>query len=121
VYHQVLTEGVLADGLVSESAVSELLEVLRTGDAADLIRESVRMVFQELIETEARDVIGGRRPARQTSGGNLDHRQRRLSAVLLAEAVLRLLVMAAGCSGRARCARGPALGRVPPLESRART
>lgn len=34
-----------------ESAVSELLEVLRTGDAVDLIRESVRMVLQELIET----------------------------------------------------------------------
>jgi putative transposase len=37
---------------LSESAVSELLEVLRTGDAVDLIRESVRTVLQELIETE---------------------------------------------------------------------
>jgi hypothetical protein len=35
---------------LSDSAVSELLEVLRTGDAVDLIRESVRMVLQELIE-----------------------------------------------------------------------
>jgi hypothetical protein len=42
---------------LSESAVCELLEVLRTGDAVDLIRESVRMVLQELIETEASDVI----------------------------------------------------------------
>jgi hypothetical protein len=29
------------------------LKVLRTGDAVDLIRESVRMVLQELIEVEA--------------------------------------------------------------------
>ena len=40
------------------SAVSELLQVLRTGDAVDLIRESVRMVLQELIKTEASDVLG---------------------------------------------------------------
>jgi hypothetical protein len=46
---------------LSESAVSELLEVLRSGDAVDLIRESVRMVLQELIETEASDVIGAAR------------------------------------------------------------
>jgi putative transposase len=38
---------------LSESAVSELLEMLRAGGAVDLIRESVRMVLQELIETEA--------------------------------------------------------------------
>jgi hypothetical protein len=43
---------------LSESAVSDLLEVLRTGDDVDLIGVSVRMVLQELIETEARDVIG---------------------------------------------------------------
>jgi len=37
-----------------QSAVSDLLEVLRTGEAVDLIRESVRTVLQELIEAEAR-------------------------------------------------------------------
>jgi putative transposase len=36
-----------------QSAVSDLLEVLRTGEAVDLIRESVRTVLQELIEAEA--------------------------------------------------------------------
>jgi putative transposase len=46
---------------LSESAVSELLDVLRTGHAVDLIRETVRMVLQELIETEASDVIGAAR------------------------------------------------------------
>src|SRR4051812_36154783 len=46
---------------LSESALSELLEALRTGDAVDLIRESVRMVLQELIEVEATERIGAAR------------------------------------------------------------
>jgi Transposase, Mutator family len=49
---------------LSQSAVSELLEALRTGEAVDLIRESVRMVLQELIEAEATDVIGAARHER---------------------------------------------------------
>ena len=43
------------------SAVSELLEAFRTGEGVDLIRESVRMVMQELIETEATERIGAGR------------------------------------------------------------
>jgi len=46
---------------LSQSAVSELLEALRTGEAVDLIRESVRMVLQELIEAEATEVVGAAR------------------------------------------------------------
>lgn len=46
---------------LSESALSELLEARRTGDAVDLIRESVRMVMQELIEAEATAAIGAAR------------------------------------------------------------
>jgi putative transposase len=41
-----------------QSALSELLEVFRTGDGVDLIRESVRVVMQELIEAEATERIG---------------------------------------------------------------
>ena len=52
---------------LSQSAVSELLEVLRTGEAVDLIRESVRMVMQELIEAEANQVIGAARYQRSPS------------------------------------------------------
>lgn len=44
-----------------QSAVSDLLEVLRTGEAVDLIRKSVRTVLQELIEAEAAEVIGAAR------------------------------------------------------------
>jgi putative transposase len=46
---------------LSQSAVSELLEAFRAGEGVDLIRESVRMVLQELIETEAATVIGAAR------------------------------------------------------------
>ncbi len=41
--------------------MSELLDAFRTGDGVDLIRESVRLVLQELIEVEAAEVIGAAR------------------------------------------------------------
>jgi hypothetical protein len=50
-----------------QSAVSDLLEVLRTGEAVDLIRESVRTVLQELIEAEAAEFIGATRYERSES------------------------------------------------------
>jgi hypothetical protein len=37
------------------------LDAFRAGDGVDLVRESVRMVLQELIETQAVEVIGARR------------------------------------------------------------
>ncbi len=47
-----------------QSAVSELLEAFRAGDGVDLVRESVRIVMQELIEAEATEAIGAGRYAR---------------------------------------------------------
>src|SRR6187431_2446977 len=44
-----------------QSAVSELLEAFRAGDGVDLVRESVRIVMQELIEAEATERIGAGR------------------------------------------------------------
>src|SRR3954453_1256918 len=44
-----------------DSVVSELLEAFRAGEGVDLVRESVRMVMQELIETEASELIGAGR------------------------------------------------------------
>lgn len=41
-----------------QSALSELLEAFRAGDGVDLIRESVRLALQELIEAEASEHIG---------------------------------------------------------------
>jgi transposase-like protein len=52
---------------LSQSAVSELLEAFRTGEGVDLIRESVRMVMQELIEAEATEQVGAGRYERSES------------------------------------------------------
>jgi hypothetical protein len=46
---------------LSQSALSELLEAFRVGDGAGLIRDSVRVVLQELIELEASERIGADR------------------------------------------------------------
>src|SRR3954469_9047196 len=46
---------------LSQSAVSELLKAFRAGDGVDLVRESVRLVMQELIEAEATEKIGAGR------------------------------------------------------------
>ena len=53
-----------------QSAVSDLLEVLRTGEAVDLIRESVRTVLQELIEAETTEAIGAARYERTDTRTN---------------------------------------------------
>nr|WP_282189579.1 transposase [Rhodococcus pyridinivorans] len=52
---------------LSQSALSELLDAFRAGEGVDLIRESVRMVMQELIETEATEQIGAGRYERTES------------------------------------------------------
>jgi hypothetical protein len=46
---------------LSQSVASELLEAFRAGQGVDLVRESVRLVLQELIETEASERIGAER------------------------------------------------------------
>ncbi len=46
---------------LSDSAVSELFEVFRTGEGTEFIRECVRVAMQELIDTEASAVIGAGR------------------------------------------------------------
>jgi putative transposase len=49
---------------LSQSVAIELLEAFRAGEGLDLVRESVRLVMQELIETEASERIGADRYAR---------------------------------------------------------
>ena len=46
---------------LDDSVLSGLVEMFPAGDALDLIRESVRLVRQELIEAEAAELIGARR------------------------------------------------------------
>jgi transposase-like protein len=64
-----------------QSALSELLEAFRAGDGVDLIRDSVRVALQELIELEAIQVIGAA-PYERTedrSGERNGHRPRQLT------------------------------------------
>jgi len=65
---------------LSQSAASELLEAFRSGEGVDLIRESVRLVLQELIETEATEVIGADRYER-TATRTTDRNGARLRTV----------------------------------------
>jgi putative transposase len=46
---------------LSQSALSELAEVFRTGEGVELIRECVRVAMQELIDAEAAAAIGAGR------------------------------------------------------------
>ncbi len=52
---------------LSDSAVSELFEVFRTGEGTDFIRECVRVAMQELIEAEATAAVGAGRYERTES------------------------------------------------------
>ena len=38
---------------LSQSVLSELLDAFRSGEGVDLVRDAVRLVMQELIETDA--------------------------------------------------------------------
>ena len=76
---------------LSQSAVSELLEALRTGEGVDLIRESVRMVMQELIEAEATEQVGAGRYERSESRVNERNGSRaRLLATQAGDVELRI-------------------------------
>ncbi|WP_370518775.1 IS256 family transposase [Microlunatus sp. Gsoil 973] len=55
---------------LSQSVVSELLEAFRAGEGVDLIRESVRTVMQELIETEVAEQVGAGRYERTDTRTN---------------------------------------------------
>ncbi len=66
---------------LSQSAVSDLLDAFRAGDGVDLIRESVRLVLQELIETELTETIGADRYERaETRTGERNGSRPRLLA-----------------------------------------
>jgi len=91
----------LSQSALSPSAVSELLEAFRAGQGVDLIRESVRMVLQELIEAEAAEVIGAARYERtstRTTQRN-GHRDRQLSTQA-GDVSLRIPKLRQGASSR---------------------
>ena len=57
---------------LSDTATARLLETFRVGGGAELIRDAVRLVLQELIEAEATEAIGAARYER-----NADRRTHR--------------------------------------------
>jgi putative transposase len=66
---------------LDQSVLSELLAAFQSGEGLDLIRESVRLVCQELIETEFSALIGAERYERseQRRGERNGHRPRLLT------------------------------------------
>ena len=67
---------------LDESALPERLDALRAGDGVNLIRDTVRLVMQELIELEAAETIGAARYERTDGRTNErnGHRPRLLSS-----------------------------------------
>lgn len=65
---------------LSQSVASELLEAFRAGEGVDLVRESVRLVMQDLIEAEATEVVGAGRYERNDSRVSCRPRTRRNSS-----------------------------------------
>jgi putative transposase len=55
---------------LDQSVLSELLAAFQSGEGLDLIRESVRLVCQELIETELSALIGAGRYERSDERTN---------------------------------------------------
>jgi putative transposase len=76
---------------LSQSVASELLEAFRAGEGVDLVRESVRLVMQELIETEASERIGADRYERtETRLTNRNGSRPRLLATQAGDVQLRI-------------------------------
>ena len=46
---------------LSQSALSDQLDAFRAGEGVDFVRDAVRMLMRELIETEATEQIGAAR------------------------------------------------------------
>ena len=76
---------------LSQSVASELLEAFRAGEGVDLIRESVRLVMQDLIETEATEVVGaGRYERSETRSTQRNGSRPRLVATQAGDVELRI-------------------------------
>ena len=80
---------------LSQSVASELLAAFRAGEGVDLIRESVRMVMQELIETEATEQIGAG-PYERTETRTTQRNRSRLVSTQAGDVELRIGDAAAG-------------------------
>ena len=76
---------------LSDVATAQLMESFRAGGGAELVRDAVRLVFQELIEAEAARVIGAGRYERSESRTNERNGHRaRLLATQAGDVELRI-------------------------------
>jgi transposase-like protein len=76
---------------LSQSVLSELLDAFRAGEGVDLVRDAVRLVMQELIETEATEQIGAARYERSdTRVTERNGSRRRLVATQAGDIELRI-------------------------------
>ena len=66
---------------LDQSVLSELADALKSADGLDVVREAVRLVFQELIEVEAAEHVGAGRYERSETRTNErnGHRQHVIS------------------------------------------
>ncbi len=69
---------------LSQSALSELLDAIRAGGSADVMRDAMSLVLQQLIELEAEQVIGAGRYER--TDGRTTHRNGSRSRLLSTKA-----------------------------------
>ena len=82
---------------LSQSVASELLEAFRAREGVDLVRESVRLVMQELIETGASERIGADRYERtETRVTDRNGSRSRLLATQAGDVQLRIPKAAQG-------------------------
>ena len=92
---------------LSDSALSELAEVFRTGEGTDFIRECVRVAMQELIDAEATAAIGAGRYERTESRVTERNGSRpRLLTTHAGDIALAFPSCAPGRSSPASCRRG---------------
>ena len=86
-----------------QSALSVLLTSVQNGEGVDLLRESVRIVLQELIELEAAQVIGAgryeRTPERVTERNGSRPRELMTKAGTVDRSWVERALQEAGCEG----------------------
>ncbi len=82
---------------LSDVATAQLWETFRAGGGAELVRDAVRLVLQELIEAEAAEAVGaGRYERTQTRTNERSGRRARLLAAQAGDVELRILKLRRG-------------------------
>jgi len=77
---------------LSQSALSELLDAIRAGGSADVMRDAMTLVLQQLIELEADQAIGaGRNERTEARTTHRNGNRSRLLSTKAGDVELRIL------------------------------